>query len=48
MSVDKHKNSKLSTAFLHNKKMIQSKNIPSIDHIFYLITKNFFNLLFSA
>ncbi len=39
MSADKHINSKLSMTFLHNKKMVQSKNVPSIDNIFYLITK---------
>jgi len=39
MSADKHINSKLSTTFLHNKKMIQSKNVPSIHYIFYLMPK---------
>ena len=46
MSADKHINSKLIMIFLHNKKMVQSQNVPLIDRISYLFSKNFFNLLF--
>ena len=39
MSADKHINSKLIMNFLHNKKMVQSQNVPSIDRISYLFPK---------